>query len=236
MSKFISSILVLVMVLALAPASFAARYGAPERALKIKSATLETDRQRVIGQLTVCNNEAADTSFVIDVKNETINSLYQRKLAIDGGACETYKLDFTTNFAEMSNTGDEVRFVAKSIRDLNVFGHEQLSAPYVAIVKEGNRDVEPCGDTRGGDKIYSVCVNDFIYHEKSDVRVKVKSIDHQRVDLLVTHVRWGGVKAVRVYKGRSKEVVSRNEDRTKIEISNLIGENPGAFLLEIDSL
>ncbi len=237
MSKFISFLITLALLVTLVPASLAHTYSRSSgKALKIVSAEVETDRQRVVGEVKVCNNKAEPIRFVLDVKNETINSLYRRKLFIPSAGCHTYKLDFTKNFAEMSNTGDSIRFLAKSSRGLVSFGKFDLSHPYVAVVKEGNTDPAGCGDERGGDGIYDSCLGDFIYHTPTGLRIKINSIDYRRADLLVTHIRWGGVKKIRIYKNHGKKVVAGNDDHTKVEMSNLLGEKSNDFLLKLESI
>jgi hypothetical protein len=239
MSKFTSLLAALALLVTMTPVSFAHPVSSSssgfDQALKIKSAEVETDRQRVVGEVEICNREYEDVRFILDVKNETINSLYKRRLSIRGGECQTVRLDFTKNFAEMSNTGDKITFVAKSVRGLLSYGKYALSAPYTATVTEGNDDPAECGDASGDDQIYSVCIDDFIYHEPSGLRIKVIANDYNRVTVLVTHVRWGGVKKFNVYKNRSKEVVSGDENHTKVTMSNLVGESRGAFLFGLES-
>lgn len=238
MSKFISSLLAFALVIAFVPASFASVTSSADQAIKIKSATIETDRQRVVGEVTVCNKENESVRFILNAKNETINSLYKRRLTVAGGSCDTIELDFNKNFSEMSNTGDKITFVAKSVRGLLSYGRYSLSDTYTAVIKEGNASVANCGDKKGDDDIYSVCEGDFIYHEPSGLRIKVNQIDNVRTELYVTHIRWGGVKKIRVYKGRTKEMVSGDDDHTKVEISNLVGDGPYdyGFNLKLESL
>ena len=235
MSKFISILTAFALMLTLTPMTVAHKSPSHKKALTIKSASVETDRQKVKGEITVCNNTAERIKFNLDVQNLTINHLYKRKLAVAGAKCTTVDLKFTKNFAEMSNTGDEIQFVAKSVKGLVSFGKYALSDPYIAFVAEGNTDEAGCGDAKGGDQIYSVCPNDFIYHEPSGLRIKVQRIDRRKVDLLLTHIRWGGVKKLRVYKDRNKTVHAGDDGHTKVEINNLVGENRHDFLLEISS-
>jgi len=235
MSKFINFLTAIVLIVTLAPASLAHASTTKRDVLKITSAIVETNRQKVIGKVTVCNTEAKRTRFVLEAKNETINSLYKRKLSIPGTQCKTYKLNFTKNFAEMSNVDDEIHFITKSTTGSNSFKKNILSKSYSTIVKEGNRNISGCGDENGKDDIYNNCVNDFIYHEPTGLRIKIKNVDYKYVEILVTHVRWGGVKKFRIYKNRSKTVSTKNYKNTKVEISNLVGERTHDLFLGLKS-
>lgn len=237
MSKFIRFLAVVTLLITLVPISFAHTVSSSsgKKALKITSASFETDRQRVVGEATICNRTAEDIRFVLDVKNLTINGLYKRKLLIPATKCQTFELDFAKNFAEMSNTGDEILLQAKSVRGIFSLGKYDLSKPYETVVTEGNEDLSGCGDAAGDDGFYSPCVGDFIYHEPSGLRIKLTSTDYRYALIYVTHIRWGGVKQFRIYKNRDREVVSGDEDHTKVKIANVIGENDGDFTFQVTS-
>jgi len=236
MSKFTSFLVALVLLVTLTPVTLASHTHSSDKALKISSADIEADDHRVTGDVTVCNKAAENLRFILSAKNETVNLLYLRRLSIKAGECATYKMKFNNNFAEMSNTGDEIKIVAKSVKGYSSFGKYDLSDPYIAVVKEGHDDPAECGDEKGGDGIYTVCENDFIYHEATGLRIKVIEIESYRTTVLVTHVRWGGVKKLNVYLNRSKDVVSGDEDHTKVEMTNLVGETRGEFLFQLKSL
>jgi hypothetical protein len=233
MSKIISSLIAIALFATVAPLNMV--HASSNKALKIKSANVETDRQRVIGEVKVCNTASEDISFKLDAKNMTINSLYQRNLSISANSCEVYELNFTKNFAEMSNTGDEIVFSAKYIRGAKSENSYRNSKLRTVYVKEGNSAVEACGDASGEDGVYTPCVGDFVDHEASGLRIKVKSLGYNKAQLLVTHVRWGGVKSFRIYKNRSKKIVSGDDDHTQVELSSIVGENSG-FTLQLESL
>jgi hypothetical protein len=235
MSKFLSFLTAIALFTTMAPVSLARNSSSDDR-IKVKSATVETDRQRVIGTVKVCNMTSERVSFTIDVKNTTINSLYQRNLGIGAATCETYELDFTKNFAEMSNTGDEIEFSAKNARGTGSDNRYRVSNVYTTIVEEGNTEEPGCGDEIGEDDIFTPCINDFVYHEPTGLRIKVKSIDYMRAEVLVTHVRWGGVKKLRIYKNRSKKVVAGDDDNTHVELSSLVGDDYSGFTLKLESL
>ncbi len=206
-----------------------------EKPLKIYQAHFETDDYLVKGEVKVCNNESERIRTTIEAKNMTINSLYKRNVLVPANKCQTYKLYLHKNFAEMSNAGDEIRLIAKYPKGLTSFNTYRLSEPFYTEVEEGNNDPSNCGDEKGDDGFYSVCVNDFIYHEPSGLRIKVKGYDRDRAELLITHVQWGGVKKKYVYKGRSKKIISGDEDHTRVRINNVLGDGRNDFILELES-
>lgn len=52
----------------------------------------------------------------------------------------------------------------------------------------------------------------------------------------MTPIEWGGVKQKRIYKSRTKDVRAGDEDRTKVEITNVYGDGTSTFALKLESL
>jgi hypothetical protein len=231
MSKFSRLLVIVLALIALTPVTRAEN----DQPIKIKSATVETKDSRVIGEVKVCNSERERVKFVLDIKNLTINSIYKRSLSIDKGDCDTIKLRFTKDFGEMSNVGDEIEIVAKAVSGLGLNDEYDFSNTYTTKVTKGTEDKAGCADQFGDDGIFNACENDFIYHEPSGLRIKVMSNTSEYVDLKLIHVEWGGVKDMRIYKGRTKKVRSNFDELKRVEITNAYGDNSRDLLIKIES-
>lgn len=231
MFKFARFISVLLLALVLAPAVLADN----NKPIYIKSAVVETESSRVLGEVTVCNTERERVSFVLDIKNETINSIYKRKLSVPASDCITTELRFTTDFAEMSNIGDEIVMAVKHTRGLWSRLDYDFSDKYTTKVVKGKKDQGGCGDLKVEDKLFEACDMGFIYHKESGLRIKVLRHDYDYVQLKLTHIEWGGTKEFRIYKGRSKKIRSNYDQLTRVELTNVQGENRHDLLLKIES-
>ncbi len=232
MSKFTKLLSVLLLVFAFVPFVQADE----DQPLRIKSATVETEDHRVVGKVTVCNTENERVRFVLDVKNHTINSIYKRRMTVAGNDCVTSKLRFTKNFAEMSNVGDDIEFIAKHVKGQLSKERYYRSDKYMTEVITGDRDYTGCADQAGEDGVFNACETDFITHTPSGLRIKVVENDGDYVKLKLTHIEWGGVKEMRLYKGRMKKIRSNYDQLERVEISNLYGENTKQLYLKIESI
>lgn len=231
MSKFARFISVLLLALVLAPFVLADE----DQPLYIKSALVETEDSRVVGEVTVCNKERERVRFVLDVKNLTINKIYKRKLTVNASDCTTTELRFKEDFAEMSNVGDEIVMTAKRARGLWSHLDYDFSKKFTTKVVKGKRDYAGCSDHTVQDGIYNACVMDFIYHTPSGLRIKVVEQNPDYVELKLTHIEWGGTKKMRIYKGRSKKIRSNYDQLKRVELTNVYGENTRELYLKIES-
>jgi len=231
MSKFTRFLVILLAVIALTPIARAEE----DQPINIKSAVVETKDSRVVGTVKICNSERERVRFVLDVKNLTINTIYKRSLSVASGDCANVKLRFNKDFGEMSNVGDEIRFVAKAVRGLGLYDVYDFSNTYTTKVVKGKEDTAGCADHEGDDGIFSACENDFIYHEPSGLRIKVMASNPEFVDLKLIHIEWGGVKDLRIYKGRTKKIRSNYDELERVEITNVYGEKSSDLYLKIES-
>ena len=142
MSKFASILSILLLLVTFTPFVQADS----DQPIRIKSAVIETEDSRVVGTVKVCNSERERIRFVLDVKNKSINGIYKRRLSVAASDCATVKLRFTKNFAQMSNTGDEIVFVAKRVRGLRFRDRYDSSDAYRTLVVKGKRDYAGCTD------------------------------------------------------------------------------------------
>ncbi len=231
MSKFTRFLSVLLLALILAPVTLADE----DQPIQIKSAMVETENSRVVGKVTICNSEDERVRFTLDVKNLTIKTFYKRKLSVASNDCATLKLRFTRNFAQMSNIGDEVEFVAKHVRGLRSRDKYDFSDVYTTEVEKGKRDHAGCADQEIEDGVFDACDMDFLYHLPSGLRVKILDHNSDYVLLRLTHIEWGGVKEMRLYKGRTKKIRSNYDQLKRLELTNVYGENKKNLYLKIDS-
>ena len=231
MIKSARYLIVLLLVLMLAPTVLAD----DDQPIYIKSAIVETEDSRVVGEVTVCNTEREKVRFVLDVKNLTINSIYKRKLTVNANDCVTTDLRFTKDFAEMSNVGDEILLQAKHVGGLWSYLKYDFSDKYTTKVVKGERDNAGCGDRTVDDGVYGACEMDFIYHTPSGLRIKVLENNSDYVQLKLAHIEWGGTKEMRIYKDRAKKIRSNYDQLKRVEISNVYGENSRDLYLKIES-
>lgn len=231
MTKFARYLIIFLLVLILAPAVLAD----DDQPVYIKSAVLQTEDTRVIGEVTVCNTERERVRFVLDVKNLTINKIYKRNLLVNASDCVTTDLRFTEDFAEMSNVGDEILLTAKRVRGLWSYIKYDVSDKYTTKVVKGDRDYAGCGDQTVGDGIFEACEMDFIYHTPSGLRIKVLENKYDYAVLKLTHIEWGGTKELRIYKDRSKKIRSNYDELKRVEITNVYGDNTRDLYLNIES-
>ena len=190
-------LLVLLVVLLVAPAAFAKT----KTPVYIQSAEVYTKNlnQGIQAELEVCSTNQFRTKFQVHVENTTVNAEYKRKLlSIDNG-CHSYTLKFNDRFSDISTAGDEMVFSLRKIQAKS--GGEKFPEPKTVTrtVEEKDTAETGCSDKTGGDDDYSACAGDFITHEPTGLRFKVKAYEKKYVDLLVTGVRWGGTKKVRIY-------------------------------------
>jgi len=231
MIKFARYLIVILLVLVLAPAVLAD----DDQPIYIKSAVVETEDTRVLGNITVCNTERERIRFVLDFKNLTINSIYKRKLTVNANDCLDIKVRFTKDFTEMTNVGDEILIRAKRVRGLWSYVKYDLSDKYTTNVVKGSRDDAGCGDQTVDDGTINACEMDFIYHEPSGLRIKVLESNTDYVQLKLIHIEWGGTKTMRIYKGRTKKIRSNHSQLERVEISNVQGDNARDLYLKIES-
>lgn len=233
MSKFSRLLLVLLAFIVFAPVTQAE----DDQPINIKSAVIETKGSRVVGQVKICNSEHERVKFVLDVKNLTINTIYKRSLSVAEGDCANVKLRFNKDFGEMSNVGDKIRLVAKAVEGLKWEDSEyDFSNTLTTKVAKGSDDNVGCADSSGEDGIFSACENDFIYHEPSGLRIKVMDSNSEYVDLKLIHIEWGGVKDLRIYKGRMKKIRSNFDELKRVEITNVYGDKTSDLYLKIESI
>lgn len=206
-----------------------------DQPLTIKSVSVETDAQVVEGEVEVCNTENERVKFRLKAHNETINALYYRNLKIKANTCKTFDLAFSRNFAEMSNVGDVITVTALKVKGFSSRDRYDISDPVTEVVTEGRAD-KGCGDQEGNDGTFLVCQDDFIYHIPSGLRIKVTTKTREYAVLKLTHVEWGGVQQMRLYKGRTRKIRSNFDELKRVEITNAIGENRSSLLIQIDSI
>lgn len=232
MSKFLRFLSILLLVLVLAPVALADS----DQPIKIKSAVIETEDSRVVGEVKICNSERERVRFVLDVKNLTINSIYKRKLSVAASDCITTQIRFKRDFAEMSNVGDEIVLTAKRVRGLWSRIKYDFSDRYTTTIVKGKRDYAGCSDLEVEDGTYGACDMDFIYHKPSGLRIKILDHNSDYVLLKLTHIEWGGTKQMRIYKGRTKKIRSNYEELQRVELTNVYGENSKDLFLKIESV
>ncbi|MDH5596569.1 MAG: hypothetical protein OEY44_00570 [Candidatus Peregrinibacteria bacterium] len=201
--------------------------------IRIQSLTVETVNSIARGEVYVCNTSGSTMRFVLEAKNLDMNRLYRRRLQMNAGSCQGFDLKFADDFAQITQAGDSIRVVAKKMRAERSSGKFDLSDPVVTEVEEADRHPSNCGDEEDGDRIYTPCAGDFVNHEPSGLRVKVKSVNRDYAEVLVAHIRWGGVKRFRVRKNSGKLVVAGNTGHSRVEINNLLGENRSDFFLQL---
>ena len=231
MSKISRILIVLLALVALTPVTRAQT----DQPISIKSATVETKSGRVVGDIKVCNSAKETVRFALDVKNLTINSIYKRNLSVPSSDCTTFKLKFTPDFAVMSNVGDEVRFVTKAVSGLGADDEYDFSNTYTTKVLKDTEETEGCADQFGKDGTFNVCEGDFIYHQLSGLRIRVMANNSDFVDLKLSHIEWGGVKDMRIYKGRTKKIRSNFNELKRVELSNVQGEDRSDLYIKIES-
>jgi len=231
MFKFLRFLSILLLVLVLTPAALADN----DQPIRIKSAVVETKDNRIVGEVKICNSEHERVRFVLDVKNLTINSIYKRKLSVAANDCVTTQIRFKRDFAEMSNVGDEIVFVAKRVRGLFSREKYDFSDSYTTIVVKGKRDYASCSDLEVEDGTYGACDMGFIYHKPSGLRIKVLEHNSDYVQLKLIHIEWGGTKQMRIYKGRTKKIRSNYDELKRVELTNVYGENSKDLFLKIES-
>lgn len=231
MTKPARLLIILFLLLALSPAVSANS----ERPIYIKSASVETEDSRIAGKVTVCNTERERIRFVLDVKNLTINKIYKRHLLVNASDCVTTDLRFQKDFAEISNIGDEIVMTATQVSGLWSRLKYRTSDTHTTRVVKGKKDYAGCSDQIVKDGIYGACDMDFIYHEPSGLRIKILAHNSDYVQLKLTHVEWGGVKEIRLYKGRSSKIRSNYNQLKRVEITNVYGENTSDLYLKIKS-
>jgi len=185
--------------------------------------------QGITADVTVCASDE-DAKFEVKVLNTVTNAMYSRKLLIRDGGCMEFKLGFNDNFSQISKAGDKLKFTLMNIQ-MNGDKYAQTS-PQFAVIQDKSAAKEPCGNVAGQDDVYNVCAGDFITHTPTGVRIKVVSIDRDKVELIITGVQWGGPAKLSVYKDRAKEVVAKN--LTRVNITN-VGLGGGMAELQIES-
>ncbi len=226
-------LLVLLVALLVAPAAFAKT----KTPVYIQSAEVYTKNlnQGVQAEIKVCSTNQFRTKFQVHVENTTVNAEYKRKLlSIDNG-CHSYTLKFNDKFSDISTAGDEMVFSLRKIQAQR--GEEKFDEPKTAIRTVEERDTAEtgCSDQTGGDDVYTACVGDFITHEPTGLRFRVKAYEKKYVDLVVTGVRWGGSEKVRIYTDRTKKVISGNEKSTRVEITHVGRSEDGEVELLIET-
>lgn len=226
-------LLVLLIALLVVPAAFAKG----KTPVYIKSAEVYTKNlnQGIEAQLKVCSTNPFRTKFQIHVENATINAEYKRKLLSINSGCSTYTLKFNDRFSDISTSGDEMIFSLRKIQAKS--SGEKFPEPKTATRTVEERDTADtgCSDKTGGDDDYATCVGDFITHEPTGLRFKVKAYEKKYVDLLVTGVRWGGAKKVRIYNERTKKVIADDKKSTRIEITHVGRSEDGDVQLLIEA-
>lgn len=223
------------MIFGLSPAAFAHFVSTSDQPIRVKSAQVETHGHQVIGEVEVCNSVAEPVRFRLKVHNETINHVYYRNLVLSEAGCETFDLDFQRDFAEMSNVGDLITLKAISVRGLGSHIRYRPSWEYSTVVTEGDYVTKTCSDQSGDDGFFPTCEYAFITHEPSGLRIKVKSDHGNYLDLMVTHVEWGGTKEFRLYEGRSKKLRSNFYELERVEITNAVGDGTSDVLIGVET-
>lgn len=234
MSKFARFLVLLFAAVAVMPLAAKADDSHP---ISIKSASVETQSGIVVGQVELCNGAKENVRLTLEAKNLTINSLYKRNLMVPAGECKQMDLHFTQGFAQMSNVGDSIRFLAKEVRGMGAMDTYLSSDSFVVKVTKGDADTaNTCADQTGKDDVYTACIGGFIYHTPSGLRIKVMSVDWQYIALKLTHVEWGGVQDVKIYKGQTKKFRSNYDELERVQITNVYGDKTSAGPLKIESL
>ena len=227
-------LLVLLIALLVAPVAFAKT----KNPVYISSIEVYTRNlnQGIEAELTVCSTNPFRTKFEIHAENTTVNAEYKRKLlSIDNG-CHSYTLKFNDKFSDISTAGDEVVFSLRKIQAKS--GGEKFPEPKTATrtVEERDTSETECSDQAGGDDAYAACVGDFITHEPTGLRFRVKAYEKKYVDLVVTGIRWGGAKKIRIYQERTKKLIAGDENSTRIEITHVGRSEDGGVELLIEAM
>jgi hypothetical protein len=229
-SLFLLGVLISV---ALAPVAF----GSTTAPLYIKKAEVYTRTvgQGIAGEATICSSYHGQVKFEVWVKNTTVTAQYKRKLVMNASGCETFKLNFTPAFSNVSKQGDKI------VVDLRKLETEESEIPtkvdsYVTSIKTVDDDALPCGDKIGSDEDYKACIGDFITHRYTNVRVKVAGFDNEKIKLVVTGIQWGGSIDLTIYKDKFKKVIAGNDVHTRVLLTYKGKDEKGNAVLAVDAL
>jgi len=220
--------LFLIAVLAFAPLTMAS-HSSHERPLSIKDAEIFTRYQaRTVGEVTVCNDGTERTRFTVRVTNEDMKAVYTRNLVISGAGCHEFGLKFDDDFSELTNEGDRVRFSLRDVRNGAAYKRSKTFSTFVESLNDKNQT------HKGGDDTYVANIGDFIYHVPTGVRIKVKTTNKKRVELIVGGIQWGGSEIVRIWEESDKEVIAGDDNHTRLTITN-VQSNRDSVHFEIES-
>jgi len=226
LSLFLVGVLIAVV---LAPITFAkSQYPIYIKDIEIYT---RTGNQGIAGEMTVCSNKAGRTKFSVKIENSTVKALYKRNMLTISNECRTFDLHFNEKFSLMSKAGDEVEFELWDVKTSTGEKYRKAGS-YVTVIEDRSESEDPCGDVEGDDDIYAVCTGDFITHTPTGVRIKVISYDGRRIDLAVTGIKWGGVKKVRIYKEKFKEVTAA--DLTKLQLTYFGSSSDDSIVLGVN--
>lgn len=221
------------MMVAFAPVTF----GKTIDPLYIKKAEVYTKtlNQGMAGEVTICSSYRGEVKFEVSVKNMTVIAQYKRNLILKESGCQTFKLNFSTTFSNVSKQGDKI------VVDLRKIEAEESLTPksvdsYKTYIIDASKDALPCGDKIGGDDTYYACVGDFLTHKNTGVRVKVASFDNEKIKLVITGIQWGGSLDLTIYKEKTKKIVAGDEDLTRMALTYKGKSEKGNAILMIESL
>ena len=230
LSYFLIGVLIAVVF---APIAF----GKTTNPVYIKEANVYTKtlNQGMAGEVTVCSSYHGQIKFEISVKNLTVIAQYKRNLTLLTSGCESYKLNFTPAFSNISKQGDKIVVDLRKIETEEADTPKKVD-PYTTYIQDVDKDVLPCGDKIGTDDTYDACVGDFLTHRGTGVRMKVTSFNNEKITLVVTGIQWGGSLDLTIYKDKFKKIVAGNDDLTRLTLTYKGKGEKGDALLLIESL
>lgn len=233
MAKIARFLIVLLIALLVAPVAFA-KSSYPVY-IKDVDVYTKTANQGIAGELTVCSTNYWRTKFTVKAKNLNVRTTYKRNLLMLGNECETFELDFTDKFEDITKAGDKIEFSLDDIMSQDSEETYREPKKVTVTVEEQDPEANPCGDKEGGNNEYEMCNGDYVTHTDTDVRVKLVGYknSHKRsyVDLAISGIEWGGIKKLRIYSDREREVTS--PDKTRVKISYLGRTESGNYLVQL---
>lgn len=230
LSYFLIGILIMV---AFAPVAF----GKTTAPLYTKEANIYTKtlNQGIAGTVTVCSSYHGQVKFEVVVKNLTVNAQYKRNLMMSASGCESYKLNFSPSFSNVSKQSDKIVIDLRKLETEEDTVTKKVDS-YTTYIQDTDKDVLPCGDKIGTNDVYDACVGDFLTHRSTGVRVKVTSFSNEKITLVVTGIQWGGYMDLTIYKDKFKKVVAGNDDGTRLILTYKGKGEKGNAILLIESL
>lgn len=233
MNKLSSLLIVLIIGISMAPASFAKN----NRPVYIKDATVFTREfsSGVSSSITICNTNASKTQLILRAKNIDIKSTYKRNLLLPAEQCSSFDLFFTKTFSENTKLSDRIKFSLTNVQSVDSNIKYSNSKSFTTLVRTSNNIIATYDNQDAQDGEYNIYVGSFITHKDTGARIKlIKHVSRSKwgyINVVVSNIKWGRTKNLRVYEGRSKDVITNNGTRLVI---TYIGQSVnGDALIEI---